>query len=781
VTEARTGKGVQNLLTKYGKQDRMIASVELKDSKYDAQRNRVHPNLTIDPGPKVKLTTTGNKLSKRVLKRYVPVFQESSVDNDLLADGKRNLHDYLQSQGYYDAEVEFRVLPRQNDLETIEYAITRGSRFKLVHLAVAGNKYFDLDTIRERLFMQPKGFLLGHGRYSDAFRRKDEENLTNLYRNNGFRSVRVTTVLSRNYGGKQDQVGVTVQINEGPQSLIDHLDVQGVEQRGVQELLPQLASSAGEPFSEGSLAADRDTLLSYYYSHGFPNATFIATSKPGSSPQRVDVVYTVKEGEPQFVRQVLTSGLQTTRRTLVNKFIKLKPGDPLSTTDQTQIQERFYDLGVFARVDTAVENPDGNTDHKYVLYHFDEANRYTFTIGVGAQLARFGTPSTTSLSSPGGTTGFSPEGSLTVSRLNFLGLGHTVTLRTVYSNIEKRGSISYLQPRFRDVNGRNVTYTLLYDNTLDVRTFSAKREEASVQISQQFTKALTGLFQFAYRRVSVSSVVIPVLLVPQLVQPVRLGMLSANFVHDRRDNSADPHRGIFNTINLGVSGKFFGSQRSFGRALVRNATYHQLARNVILARQTQFGMIAPFAAPAGLTEQESVPLPERFFGGGADSLRAFPYNQAGPRDIGTPLVPGGPASQPTGFPLGGNALFFNNIELRFPLLGANVQGVFFHDMGNVYSTLSNISFRFHQNHLQDFDYAVHAVGFGIRYRTPLGPIRGDLAYSVNPPSFVGFNGTPAQLLQCNPNLPQSALPGFCQAAPQGVSHFQFFFSIGQTF
>src|SRR5262249_30201438 len=154
----------------------------------------------------------------------------------------------------------------------------------------------------------------------------------------------------------------------------------------------------------------------------------------------------------------------------------------------------LYDQGVFARVETAIQNPDGDVTQKNVLYYFDEANRYTFTVGVGAQVARFGTPSTTTLGSPGGTTGFSPEISLTASRLNFLGLGHTVTARALYSSIEKRGSISYLQPRFHDVDGRNITYTLLFDQTLDVRTFASRREEASVQLSQKFTRALTELF-----------------------------------------------------------------------------------------------------------------------------------------------------------------------------------------------------------------------------------------------------------------------------------------------
>jgi outer membrane protein assembly factor BamA len=396
-------------------------------------------------------------------------------------------------------------------------------------------------------------------------------------------------------------------------------------------------------------------------------------------------------------------------------------------------------------------------------------------------VAQFGTPSTTSLASPAGTTGFSPEISLDVSRLNLWGIGHSISARALYSSIEKRGSISYLQPQYPNDAGRSITYTLLYDNTLDIRTFASKREEASVQLSQRFSKSLTGLFRVAYRRVSVTDVIIPVLLVPQFLQPVRIGIVSANLIQDRRNNSTNPSKGIYNTIDIGLADRVFGSQRNFGRVLVRNATYYKLPKNLILARQTQFGVIAPFGSTDGLTEQESVPLPERFFGGGADSLRAFPYNEAGPRDIGAPLIPGGPSSQPTGFPLGGNALFFNNVELRFPLLGENVQGVFFHDMGNVFSSLSDISFRYSQKNLQDFNYTVHAAGFGVRYRTPVGPVRVDLAYSLNPPSFNGFGGTPAQLLTCNPNVDPSLQPSYCSPSKQRVSHFQFFFSIGQTF
>jgi outer membrane protein insertion porin family len=779
VTDARTQGGVRRLLSKYQSQDRLSARVEMTKLDYDAERRRVHPNLSFNPGPKVEIKTVETDLSRRVLKRYVPVFQEGSVNNDLLVEGQRNLREYLQSQGYYDADVDFRVEPQRDDLLRIDYVISRGERFKLTRLVITGNTYFDEKTIRERMFMAPASFTLRRGRYSDAFRRKDEENIANLYRANGFRDVVVNSVVDRNYGGKPGQVSVTVHITEGPQWIVDHLKITGLEQN--QDIMSRLSSVPGEPFSEASIASDRDTVLTSLFSDGYPSATFRASWRDSGTPNHVDLVYDVQQGARQYVRGVVTSGLQTTRQSLINQYITLKPGDPLSPIAQSAIQRRYYDLGVFARVDTAIENTDGDTEYKYVLYHFQEANRYTFTFGLGAQVGRFGTPSSPDLSQPAGATGFSPIVSASVNRLNFLGLGHTVTLRGSYSNLQKRASLSYLQPRFRNVDGRNITYTLLYDESLDVRTYASRRAEASVQLSQQFTKALSGLFRLTYRRVSVNNVVIPVLLVPQFLQPVRLGMVSSDFIYDHRDNPADPHRGMYNTANFGLSLKALGSERQFARALVRNATYYALTPRVVLARQTQFGIIAPFSPPRGVSAEQSVPLPERFLGGGADSNRGFSYNQAGPRDTGAPLVAGGPSSQPTGFPLGGNALFFNTVELRFPLLGTNIGGVVFHDMGNVFASAGNLSLRFHQKNDQDFNYSVQAVGFGIRYRTPIGPVRGDFAYSINPPAFLGFSGTTDQLLQCNPNLPASQLPSYCQPVHQRLSHFQFFFSIGETF
>jgi outer membrane protein assembly factor BamA len=155
-------------------------------------------------------------------------------------------------------------------------------------------------------------------------------------------------------------------------------------------------------------------------------------------------------------------------------------------------------------------------------------------------------------------------------------------------------------------------------------------------------------------------------------------------------------------------------------------------------------------------------LSERFFAGGATSQRAFPENQAGPRDL------------ETGFPLGGNAVLMNNLELRFPLIGDNIGGVLFEDAGNVYSDIHHISFRFRQNNLQDFNYMVHSVGFGIRYHTPIGPIRVDLSFSPDSPRFRGYRGSLQDFLdpETRKDLP---------FVTQRINQFQFHFSLGQAF
>lgn len=767
VTQSRVQRGLYGIRQMYQKQDRLMAKVRLTSVNFDRDSWRVRHSLEIDAGPQVELRTFGAKISDKRLRQYVPIYVEGTVDRDLLVEGARNLRNYLQGEGYYHAEVVFKEQRIGNrDRATIDFLINPGRRHKLTHIEFKGNRYFDTETLRERMYLTPASFLqFRRGRYSESYRRQDEETIANLYRSNGFRDVQVSTTVISNYQGQSEQIAVAFEIQEGPQWRVASLDVSGIEQEGAKSLVQTLSSTAGQPFSEFNVASDRDTLLAYYYSQGFPDATFEWNSSPAAGDHEVNLRFAIREGNRQLVRQVLYGGLETTRPSLVNKNLFVNPGDPLSPLRMADTQHRLYDLGVFAKVDMAVQNPEGFTPRKYVLYEMEEASRYSITGGLGAELARIG-GCRDCLQSPGGDTGFSPRVSFDVSRLNLWGVGHSISFRSRLSTLQRRGLINYSAPRYRNVEGRDLSFTALYDHSRDVRTFTSRRQEVSVQLSERLSKPTTALFRFSYRRASVSNLVIQPLLVPLLAQPARIGMFSGSLIQDRRDDPADPHRGIYNTLDLGLAWRYFGSQRSFSRGLGRNATYHRIGKRMVLARELSLGFIFPFRLPRDITDpSEAIPFPERFFAGGANSHRGFPENQAGPREA------------ITGFPLGGNAQLFHQTELRFPFIGENIGAVLFHDAGNVYSKPGDISFRFKQRDEQDHNYMVHAVGFGIRYRTPVGPVRVDLAYSINPPRYFGFEGDLAELIRCGP----VGSPTACESTRRRISHFQFFFSIGQTF
>jgi outer membrane protein insertion porin family len=780
VSQALTEKGVEGIRRQYKDKDLLTSSVELSGTDYDPERRRVKPRLQIQAGPKIEVKSVEARVSRSRLKRLIPIYDEGAVDNDLLFEGARNLRDYFQTNGYPDAEVDFRTTPVTGDHQTIEFVVSKGAQRKLARVDIQGNQYFTSDTIRERLFLLPASFRFRHGRYSDAFRTRDEETIAALYRANGFRDVKVTSTAIDRYEGKADRISVTYRIEEGPQWLVAKLSTEGIEEKDAAGLLAQLSDAAGEPYSNVSMESDRNVILSYYYGRGFPKAAVEWNVTPAAQPHQVELLCRVTPGPQEFVRDVKILGLTRTRPATVRKHLDVRAGAPLSLVDIGRAQRDLDNLGVFARVESAIENPDGDQTRKFVLYDVEEAARYNVRVGVGAEIAQLG-GTTSNVSAPTSGTGFSPRFVLNVNRIDFLGRGHTISFDARYSTLEQRAALNYVTPNFLSSHSRTLTFSTLYDLASNVRTFSARREEASMQVSQKLSKPTTVLFRYAYRRVSTSNIAIPDLLVPQLAQPITIGMFSANYAQDRRDNPADAHRGIYNTLDVGIASSVLGSQRNFVRALGRNATYYRLPGHMVLARQITFGVIKPFHISADLSAADAVPLPERFFGGGNLTQRGFGENQAGPRDIGAMVGPGGTPTQPTGFPIGGNALLFHSTELRVPLIGANIDGVLFHDMGNIYTDLSSVSLRFKQHGNQDFNYMVHAVGVGIRYRTPVGPIRVDFAYSINPPSFVGFNGTVDQLLSCDPRKPANQLPGYCVGVPQQLSHFQFFFSIGQTF
>ncbi len=746
------------------------ARVTMRRGEYDAQTHTLPIEMEISAGAHVRAEVSGAKISSRDLRKVLPIYQEGTVDEDLLQEGRRNIRDYLERQGYFDADVQYTIGEDvEKGQQVITYRVERGNRRRLAGVAFEGNRYFNSELLRGRLAILPARFPAS-GRFSRRMLRDDEDSIRDLYVANGFRDVKVASEVIEDYAGREGDLFVRFQIEEGPQTRVAELRVEGNQAFTEDYLLGQaIDSEPGQPFSEFNVTSDRDNILALYFNDGFPEARFEWEVAETAEANRVRLTYRITEGAQITVEQVLLSGYEFTRPGVIADEVQIEPGEPLREGEVIETQRRLYNLGVFSRVAIAPQNPEGTDTEKTLVVQVEEARRYTLAYGGGIEVQRLGSGG----DPVSGQVRASPRGLFEVTRANFLGRAHTVAFKTRFSTLQSRALLSYTAPNLLT---RPTSLALLLtgfaDRTRDVRTFTSTRYEATAQLEQRPSPFSSLLYRYTFRRVLVDpdSLRVSQDRIPLFSQPTKISALGLTWIRERRDNPADASRGNFNTVDFSVAARGLGSSASFLRFFVQNSSFHPLRRGLVFARSTRIGI----EEPIGETLPDNIPLPERFFAGGGNSLRGLGLNQAGPRD---PV---------TGFPVGGLALLVFNQELRFPMrlpfVGGRVGGAIFYDAGSVFTRANRITLRSSPptpdltqplDQQAALDYFSHTIGFGFRYATPIGPVRLDLGYQLNPPrfAFCSTDGT----------VPHASCPAGQLAQTSRLPRFQFFFNIGSIF
>lgn len=805
LTSARLAAAAERVRDFLVKKGHLSARVVVRRGQYDAARNRLALEFDVSEGPKVQVEVAGAKISRGDLRKLLPIFQEGAVDEDLLQEGRRNIRDRLEREGYFDAEVSFStsagepqpagkgVHPAE---QVITYRVEQGDSHRLVGVAIAGNRYFADELIRSRLRVVPSAFA-ARGRFSRRLLQADAAALRDLYLANGFRDAQVAQEIQDDYEGKNGDVFVRFKVTEGPQTRVASLQIKGNHTFSDNALLAAIGSTPGQPFSDFNVTSDRDNILALYFNEGFPEARFtsvVEPSQPSSAPAAahspsspaelpgslasptVRLTYRIVEGPQTRVRGVLLGGYRHTRRGVVAREVRVAPGEPLREGDVVESQRRLYNLGIFNRVSIAPQNPGGTETEKSVVVQVEEARRFTVAYGGGVELQRLA-----SASDPVGVRfRASPRGIIELTKANFTGRADTFALKVRGSTLQGRALASYTTPNTFGDPRLSLQVTAFADKTRDINTFSSTRYEGSVQLAQNVSPLTTLFYRYSFRKVLVNALRIPTDEIPLFNQPTLVSSFGITWFRDRRDNPADAAKGNFNNVDLSLSDERIGSSASFVRFYAQNASYHPYKRRFTFARSLRFGVLKPYGDTVSLTFPPPtapplpivIPLPERFFAGGGTSLRSFALNQAGPRDPST------------GFPVGGQALLVLNQELRFPMrlpfIGGRLGGALFYDAGNVYSRAGRITFRASPprpifdpanpqkcqfNCTNELNYLSHTIGMGFRYATPVGPVRVDLGYQLNPARFV---------------IPCPAGPAGCQRTAR-LPRFQIFFNLGSIF
>src|SRR6266404_2562563 len=286
LTAARVQRGtsrVRNFLVKKG---HLNARAAVRRGTYDAKSNTIPLELEVTEGPLVRVAVAGAKFSGGQLKKLVPVYQEGAVDTDLLEEGKRNIRERLERNGYFDAEVEYGTSTNEVTLksglkrseEVITYRVERGDRHSLLRIEITGNQYFNADLLRSRMIIYPKGFATP-GRFSRRLMESDRESMQNLYLANGFLEAKVDAQVLDNYQGREGDLMIRFVVQEGKQTRVASLKIDGVHALKEDVLLGVVASTPGQPYSEFNVTTDRDNILALYFNDGFPEAKFTATAE----------------------------------------------------------------------------------------------------------------------------------------------------------------------------------------------------------------------------------------------------------------------------------------------------------------------------------------------------------------------------------------------------------------------------------------------------------------------------------------------------------------------
>jgi len=691
---------------------------------YEPTANTVSVTLRIVPRTQTRLVFEGlDPQSKEV--RNLPLFTEPGAGEAFLEDSAQILEDSFHSDGYFLAEVTHE-LTGPEDQRVLTIRGEKGRKWELEAPRFEGNATIPSERLVQILGIRPTG-VFRRGRLTDEMVQRDRERIQSFYEQRGFMEVRVDSETRPDFPSR-GELTVVFKIQEGPQFFVDSVEITGNQRVGRDVLLRQVGSRAGQPFSPYQVAQDRSNLVATYEGLGYRDTDLRHDISYPRAKNHVAIRYTIKEGPQSFVEQVIVSGLLDTRKSSILREVQIAPGDPLSFDRILQTESNLQDLAVFNRVDVREAPSFSDPNRKSVIINLEEARRFNLLYGLG-------------YSSYGGF-----RGTFGVSDSNFLGRVRTLSLALRGGRQRQRGTLSYTLGRVLGWKLPTVV-SLLADNEKSVREeieqgrrviegrpFDAFRIQAAAQAERALSARESIFFRLNFQNVRIT---VP----PELASSVkffreeerlRLSSMSASYLNDSRDDAVNPRTGFLLSGEALLSTKLLGSERQFFRILTQGQYYREVSQGVVLVGSLRLGTVFPFAADPQL--ENAVPISERFFAGGATTLRGLPQDLAGPllRDPETGeiiLVDENGVPDPDGrpVPLGGNALFICNLELRFPLFWL-LSGALFYDTGNVFRSITDFSQAGFSN----------AIGFGLRANTPVGPVRFDVGYNPSPPAQVGF-------------------------------------------
>jgi outer membrane protein insertion porin family len=648
---------------------------------WNRAENRVDIRVELSEGAKFRVEFVGNRELKDALLSERLMLEDSGVvDETEIRANARQIEALYRENGYHFVRVQ-AALETADSPQTVRFVIEEGPKVVVRSVRFSGNESFSAERLQGKILTRPAA-LLHKGLLRQEALELDVRILQEFFRSEGFADAEVGPA-ELDFDEERSRVDVVFPIREGRRLGVGEIAVVGLTVISSKEAIEALPVKKGDFWHLAKAEEGRGVLERLLARRGYHAARVdLETARRDGS---MEIVYSVDEGGQTRIGRVLVNGLILTRQDVVWRSLPFRPGDPFNPDDMLQAERRLAGLGLFDQVEVQPLRP-APLAYSDVRVGVRERKPWRVDFGLGYN------------SDTGG------RGFLEVGHDNLWGTGRAASFREELSERGDRTDLGFREPWLFGTRWQG-----------DARFFRERRQEIGFELDrlglsigmqrELFPERVAGLnAALGYRIEQVRRFRVDPTLAVQDVEAGRevVARMTSSLTLDRRDNPLDPKSGSFHLASAEFGAMALGSELSFFRSRLETYWFFHWPPPTVLALSGRLG----FAAPLGATDD--VAIEDRFFAGGSTTVRGFRDNRLGPRDS-------------AGNPTGGNAQAIVNIEWRFPLWNW-LGGAIFWDMGAIgreWETLSARDFR-------------SGIGSGLRLKTPVGPIRLDFGYALNP-------------------------------------------------
>ena len=705
--------------------------------------------LDIRSGSQVAIRLEGDPVPDARVDELVPIAREGSIDEDLLEDSGLRIRTHLRELGYRDARVIHRRLDEPDQL-SIVFSVERGARYVVDEVEFTGHRALPAAELADLFDVAAGAPLIMAGVESGAAA------VQATYEQLGYRGVEVRPELVETApptaGGEPVvPVRLLVDVVEGPATTVGAVSFDGVTAFSEAELAAAIEVRPGTPFHGPQARVAAAAILLRYLNEGYETAQVDVEPRFDASGETADVTFLVREGPQVFVDHVLVVGNRQISASTIRRELALHPGEPLGRDEIDETRRGLTALGIFRRIELR-EFSHGGAHRRDVVVIVEEAPATRIGYGAGLEASQ-----RLRAAASGAATEqleFAPRGFFEIGRRNLLGKNRSIDLytraslwpqgapagevsRTNLGFNEYRFLVNYREPRVFRQSGD--LFLSGFAEQVIRPSFDLISRGVNTEFRRVIGPTMTGQVGYTYgvNRIAneqLQSEDRP--LIDRLFPAVTLSTFSAGLVRDTRTDPLEPAGGTLLAVEVEAASRRIGSGVGYAKTVLQGFLYRRMPGKAVFAAGARLGLARSFTATflqastlvltdagipvlrevARLTFVHTLPASERFFAGGDSTVRGFALDRLGDEStIGA-----------NGFPTGGNAMIVLNSELRVPVFGP-LQVVGFLDAGNVIDRVSNF----------DLGRIRGAAGFGVRYLSPLGPIRVDLGFKLDRQEFAG--------------------------------------------